>query len=135
MVINTIGYIELVQKKLDDLDAAAKSKYLALNPNFPLLKLSDPANYLLVNKLHEVEALPDQLVEHFPDFVELKEEIKSYLQESDKRAELLLSGEIITPEFTAEELNSFLLITEEELAQFFMEKTTYLNEVVNGKKA
>lgn len=135
MVINTMGYVDLVQNKINALDVEAKKRYLDLNPDYPFLNLSDQANYLLVNKLHEKEELPEQLVEYFPNFKELKEEIKVYQEESDKRTELLLNGTITTPEFTEEELKTLLLITEEELKSCFMDVKTYLKEVINGKEA
>ena len=135
MVINTMGYVDLVQNKINALDVEAKKRYLDLNPDYPFLNLSDQANYLLANKLHEKEELPEQLVEYFPNFKELKEEIKIYQVESDKRAELLLNGTITTPEFTEKELTDILLITGEELKSCFMDVKTYLKEVINGKEA
>ncbi len=135
MIFNTIPYGELIEKKLLKYDTIIREKNNELNPDYPALTISQENQWLLVNKLHEQEKIPNDLLQYFPNFEKNKTEIQEYLKKEEERIKATQEGKIIIPELSTEELLDLFVVTKEEIIPFIETKEDFFKNLENGKKS
>lgn len=134
MIFNTIPYGELIEKKLLKYDTIIREKNNELNPDYPALTISQENQWLLVNKLHKQEKIPDDLLQYFPNFEKNKTEIQEYLKKEEERIKATQEGKIIIPELSTEELLDLFVVTKEDITPFIETKEDFFKNLEDGKK-